>query len=50
MEAAHQNTAKPEPDEGCPPKLFGGMVTREVGPRPWGRWRGTRAANTREEQ
>ena len=48
MGAAHQNTARPEPGEGCPPKVFGGMVTRTVGPRPWGRWRDVRAANTKE--
>jgi uncharacterized protein YbjT (DUF2867 family) len=50
MGAAHQNTARPEPGEGCPPKVFGGMVTRTVGPRPWGRWRDVRAANTKEDE
>ena len=28
MGAAHHNTARPGPGEGCPPKVFGGMVTR----------------------
>ena len=36
MGAAQQNTASPEPGEGCTPNVFGGMVTRTVGPRPWG--------------
>ena len=36
MGAARQNTARPEPGEECPPKVFGGMVTRRVGPRPCG--------------
>ena len=50
MEAARQNTAGPEPGEGCPPEVSGGMVARTVGPRPWGRWRGTRAAITKEDE
>jgi uncharacterized protein YbjT (DUF2867 family) len=50
MGAAHQNTARPEPGEGCPPKVFGGMVTRTVGPKPWGRWRDVRAAKTKEDE
>ncbi len=50
MGAAHQNTASPEPGEGCPPKVFGEMVTRTVGPRPWGRWRDVRSANTKEDE
>jgi uncharacterized protein YbjT (DUF2867 family) len=50
MGAAQQNTASPEPGEGCTPNVFGGMVTRTVGPRPWGRWRDVRAANTKEDE
>jgi uncharacterized protein YbjT (DUF2867 family) len=50
MGAAHQNTARSEPGEGCTPKVFGGTVTRTIGPRPWGRWRDARAANTKEDE
>jgi hypothetical protein len=50
MGAANQNTARSEPGEGCSPKVFGGTVTRTIGPRPWGRWRDARAANTKEDE
>jgi uncharacterized protein YbjT (DUF2867 family) len=50
MRATHQNTARPEPGERCPPKVFGGMVTRTVKPRSWGRWRDVRAANTKKDE
>ena len=50
MGAAHQNTDRPGPDVGRPPKVFGGTVTRTIGPRPWGRWKDARAANTKEDE
>ena len=50
MGAAHQNTARPEPDEGCPPTGGCGMVKRKVGTRPWSGWRDVMAANLKEDQ
>lgn len=50
MGASNQNTVRPGTDEGCPPKVFGGMVTRTVGPRPWSGRKEVMAANLREDQ
>ncbi len=50
MGVANQNTARPGPDEGRPPTVFGAMVTRKVRPRPSSEWRDVMAANPKEAQ
>jgi uncharacterized protein YbjT (DUF2867 family) len=50
MGVANQNTARPGPDEGRAPTVFGEMLTREVRPSPWSEWRYAMAANSKEAQ
>ncbi len=50
MGVANQNTARPGPDEGRAPTVFGEMVTRKVRPSPWSEWRDVMAANSKEAQ
>ena len=50
MGAANQNTARPGPDEGRAPTVFGEMLTRKVRPSPWSEWRDVMAANSKKAQ
>jgi uncharacterized protein YbjT (DUF2867 family) len=50
MGVANQNTARPGPDEGRAPTVFGEMLTRKVRPSPWSEWRYAMAANSKEAQ
>jgi uncharacterized protein YbjT (DUF2867 family) len=50
MRVANQNTARPGPDVGRPPTVFGEQVTSKVKPRPHSGWRDVMAANAKEDQ
>ncbi len=50
MGVANQNTARPGPDEGRAPTVFGEMLTRKVRPSPRSEWRDVMAANSKEAQ
>src|SRR4028119_1014863 len=50
MGVVNQNTARPGPDEGRAPTVFGEMLTRKVGPSPWSEWRDVMAANSKKAQ
>ena len=48
MGATNQNTARPRPDKGRLPTVFGEMVTRKVRPRLCRGWREVMAAKQKE--